>query len=255
MSFANKNILITGSTRGIGRATAEAFIGLGATVAINGSSQASIDTAVEDMKRKAAGGTPAVAIAADISTVQGCETLIQTALAQLNGLDVLVNAAGVWSPRSIEDSDESFWSWMMDINLRGTFFCSRAALATLRQRRGNIVNIASDAGLKGLQHDSVYCAAKGAVVNMTRAMALELAPEVRVNCVCPGYVDTDMVRRDYLQKAADPERAEEEANAYAPLQRMAQAHEIAQAIVYLASEQAAYVTGSALQIDGGSTAG
>ena len=86
-------------------------------------------------------------------------------------------------------------------------------------------------------------------------MALELAPQVRVNCVCPGYVDTDMVRRDYLDKAANPELAEQEANAYAPIQRMAQPDEVANAILFLASDEAGYVTGSALQIDGGSTAG
>ena len=143
----------------------------------------------------------------------------------------------------------------MDINLRGTFFCSRSALSSLWARQGNIVNVASDAGLKGLQHDSVYCASKGAVVNMTRAMAVELAPHIRVNCVCPGYVDTDMVRRDYLEKAEDPILAEQEANAYAPMQRMAQPAEIADAITYLASDQAGYITGSALKIDGGSTAG
>ena len=144
---------------------------------------------------------------------------------------------------------------MLDINLKGSFFCARAALTTLKKNKGNIVNIASDAGLKGLKHDAVYCASKAAVVNMTRSMALELAPQVRVNCVCPGYVDTDMVRRDYLAKAANPELAEQEANAYAPMQRMAQPEEVANAILFIASDEAGYMTGSTIQIDGGSTAG
>lgn len=255
MNFENKKVLITGSTRGIGRATAEAFIAHGAMVAINGRTQDSIDLAMDYLTDKASEKNGVVAIVGDVSTVAGCESLLHTAVRQMGGLDILVNAAGVWSPRSIEDSDEQFWNHLMDVNLRGTFFCSRAALGNLRERQGNIVNVASDAGLKGLKHDSVYCASKGAVVNMTRAMALELAPQVRVNCVCPGYVDTDMVRRDYLQKADDPTAAEREANAYAPMQRMAQAEEIANAITYLASVQAGYVTGSALRIDGGSTAG
>jgi len=101
---------------------------------------------------------------------------------------------------------------------------------------------------------SVYCASKGGVVNMTRALALELAPDVRVNCVCPGYTDTDMVRRD-IEKAADPARAEAEAMSYAPLKRMARPEEVGKAIAYLASDDAGFITGAALSIDGGSTAG
>jgi NAD(P)-dependent dehydrogenase (short-subunit alcohol dehydrogenase family) len=144
---------------------------------------------------------------------------------------------------------------MLDVNLKGTFFCIRAALAALRDSKGNIVNLASDAGLIGELGLTVYCASKGGVVNMTRAMALELAPDVRVNCVCPGYVDTDMVRRDGIEQADDPAAAEQAVINYAPLKRIATPDEIATAIVYLASEDARFVTGAAFQIDGGSTAG
>ncbi|MDJ0955968.1 MAG: SDR family oxidoreductase [Arenicellales bacterium] len=251
MNFADKKVLITGSSRGIGRATAVAFLQHGAYVAINGRTQESVDTAMENLSSNGR----LVAAAGDVGTVKGCESIVRKAIDGLGGLDILVNAAGIWSPRSIEDSDEHFWDQVLDINLKGSFFCARAALPTLRKNRGNIVNIASDAGLKGLKHDTVYCASKAAVVNMTRAMALELAPNVRVNCVCPGYVDTDMVRRDYLDKAVNPELAEQEANAYAPMRRMARPGEIANAILFLASDQTGYMTGSALQIDGGSTAG
>ena len=144
---------------------------------------------------------------------------------------------------------------MLDINLKGTFFCIRAALAALRNSKGNIVNVASDAGLIGELGLTVYCASKGGVVNMTRAMALELAPDVRVNCVCPGYVDTDMVRRDGIEQADDPAAAERALINYTPLKRIATPGEIATAIVYLASDDARFVTGAAFQIDGGSTAG
>jgi NAD(P)-dependent dehydrogenase (short-subunit alcohol dehydrogenase family) len=144
---------------------------------------------------------------------------------------------------------------MLDVNLKGTFFCIRAALAALRDSKGNIVNLASDAGLIGELGLTVYCASKGGVVNMTRAMALELAPDVRVNCVCPGYVDTDMVRRDGIEQADDPAAAEQAVIDYAPLKRIATPGEIATAIVYLASDDARFVTGAAFQIDGGSTAG
>jgi NAD(P)-dependent dehydrogenase (short-subunit alcohol dehydrogenase family) len=128
-------------------------------------------------------------------------------------------------------------------------------LAALRDSKGNIVNLASDAGLVGEHGLAVYCASKGGVVNMTRAMALELAPDVRVNCVCPGYVDTDMVRRDFIERAEDPAAAEQAIVNHAPLKRIATPVEIAKAIVYLASDDAGYVTGAAFQIDGGTTAG
>ena len=156
---------------------------------------------------------------------------------------------------SQEDFDEAAWDETHDANLKGTFFCIRAALAALRASKGNIVNVASDCGLIGQQGLTVYCASKGGVVNMTRAMALELAPDVRVNSVCPGYVDTDMVRRDGIEQADDPAAAEQEVINYAPLKRIAMPGEIATAILYVASDDARFITGSALQIEGGSTAG
>jgi NAD(P)-dependent dehydrogenase (short-subunit alcohol dehydrogenase family) len=143
----------------------------------------------------------------------------------------------------------------MDVNLKGTYFCCRTALPFLRKSNGNVVNIASDAGLMGAPGLVVYCASKGGVVNMTKAMAIELAPDIRLNCVCPGFVDTDMVRRDYIERADDPAALEEELIDYAPLKRMATPAEIAQAVLYLASDGAKFVTGATLQIDGGTTAG
>jgi len=130
----------------------------------------------------------------------------------------------------------------LDINLKGTFFCCRAALGALRVSGGNIVNIASESGLLGS-------------ANLTRAMAMELAPVVRVNCVCPGYVDTDMIRADIIDKANDPTAIEREMIDYAPLKRIAQPEEVAAAVLYLASSAACFATGSALQLDGGATAG
>lgn len=220
-------------------------------MAINGRSQSAVDEAIASI----AVDDRLFPVVGDVGTVPGCEAVVRSAVEQMGGLDVLVNAAGVWSPRSVEASDEDFWDYVVDINLKGTYFCIRSALPALRSGRGNIVNVASDDGLKGSPDNTVYCASKGGIVNLTRALALELAPEVRVNCVCPGYVDTDMVRRDVLEQADDPARAEREVNAYAPLGRMAGPGEIAGAILYLASDAAAYITGSALQIDGGSTAG
>ena len=251
MDFTGKRVLVTGGSRGIGYAVAEAFLAAGARVAVNGRTGQSANTALERL----GGGPNLVAAPGDIGTVAGCESAVQTAVDAFGGLDILVNSAGIGSGRPIEDSDEAMWDAHVDVNLKGTFFCCRAALPALRESKGNIVNIASDAGLIGVPGITVYCASKGGVVNMTRAMALEVAPDVRVNTVCPGYVDTDMIRRDHIDKKDDPEAAEQKMIDYAPLKRIATPAEISQSVLYLASFDARFITGAALAIDGGSTAG
>ena len=251
MAFSGKRVLVTGSSRGIGQAVARQFFQSGAQVAVNGrtpDSTAAGMAALGDSDRL-------VAAPGDVSSVAGCEAVVAAAVEGLGGLDILVNSAGVAFFLPLEDSDEAVWDATLDTNLKGTFFCMRAAAGPLRDSGGNIVNVASDAGLIGEKGLSVYCASKGGVVNLTRAMALELAPTVRVNCVCPGYVDTDMVRRDGIDQADDPQAAQQAIVDYAPLKRISKPAEIAKAIAYLAGEDALFITGSALQIDGGSTAG
>lgn len=251
MDFTGKRIVITGSSRGIGRAAAEAFLERGARVVINGRNADTVAAATASLDA----GDRVVPVIGDIASAHACETLVATAVEALGGLDILVNSAGVARATTIEESDEAVWDETLDTNLKGTFFTSRAALAALRASGGNIVNLASDAGLIGEAGLTVYSASKGGVVNLTKAMALELAPTVRVNCVCPGYVDTDMVRRDFIEAADDPAAEERAILDYAPLKRMATPEEIAYAIAYLASDMARNITGAALQIDGGSTAG
>ena len=190
----------------------------------------------------------------DIGTVIGCESAVKTAEDAFAGLDILVNSAGIAASRSVAHCDEAMWDAHLNVNLKGTFFCCRAAIPSLRKSKGNIVNIASDAGLLGFPGLTVYCASKGGVVNMTRAMALEIAPDVRVNSVCPGYVDTDMIRSN-LEEEDDPAAAEQRMIDYAPLKRIATPAEIANAVLYLASYEARFITGAALSIDGGTTAG
>lgn len=249
--FEDKRILVTGGTRGIGRATVEAFLSVGARVAVNGRTEQSVNASIASMdEHDRLFGAPG-----DIGTVTGCESTVHSAIDSLGGLDVLVNSAGVGEDLAIEDIDEAVWDETLNVNLKGTFFCCRTALKALRTSKGNIVSIASDAGLMGCDKLSAYCASKAGVVNLTRALAIELAPEVRINCVCPGYVDTDMVRRDVIDQDDDPEAMEQVLKDYAPLKRIAKPREIAHAILYLASDDARFVTGSALQIDGGTTAG
>ena len=249
--FTEQRVLVTGGTRGIGRAVAEAFLAAGAHVAVNGRTAESTENAIAGR-----GGPPKlIAAPGDVATAGGCDGLVARAIEGLGGLDILVNSAGVGMTGKIEEIDEAIWDTMLDVNLKGTFFCIRAALPALRESGGNVVNVASDAGLIGdVGSGAPYCASKGGVVNMTRAMALELAPNVRVNCVCPGFVDTDMNR---LNADGTPVSAQqwESMVAYAPMRRIADPAEIASAVLYLASEDARFVTGSALQIDGGSTAG
>jgi NAD(P)-dependent dehydrogenase (short-subunit alcohol dehydrogenase family) len=200
-------------------------------------------------------GGGAVAAPGDVAMAGNCRAVVESAVATLGGLDVLVNCAGIAKGGPVEDVTEELWDQTLDINLKGTFFCIQAALPHLRASKGNVVNLASDAGLIGEVGLAVYCASKGGVVNLTRALALELAPDVRVNCVCPGYVDTDMVRRDVIEASADPAETEAALKASAPLNQIATPEEIATAILYLASDAARFMTGSALQIDGGTTAG
>ncbi len=250
-SFEGKRVLVTGGSRGIGRATVEAFLDAGARVAVNGRSADSTARAVAEL----GGPERVVAAPGDVGTASVCEAIVAAAIEGLGGLDVLVNNAGIGVDARIEDTDEAFWDATLDTNLKGTFFCSRAALEALRATRGNIVNISSDAGLVGSQTLVAYCASKGGVVNLSRAMAVELAPLVRVNCVCPGYVDTDMVRRDGIDKADDPAAEEQALIDFAPLKRIATPEEIAAVILFLASHEARFMTGAALPIDGGAGAG
>jgi NAD(P)-dependent dehydrogenase (short-subunit alcohol dehydrogenase family) len=250
MTFDNKAVLITGASRGIGRATAQAFLDGGARVAINGRTQDSVAQAIE-----ALGNHDRLATApGDVATAAGCEAVVGAALEALGGLDVLVNSAGVFERRPLAESDEAFWDSMIDINVKGTYFCSRAALPALEESGGAIVNLASIAGLEGYAGVTVYCASKGAIVNLTRAMAIELAPAVRVNCVCPGVIDTDMARLGFSEDGTPRADLDDQAE-FHPMKRVGTAEEVAKAILYLASPDAGFITGAALPIDGGVTAG
>jgi NAD(P)-dependent dehydrogenase (short-subunit alcohol dehydrogenase family) len=250
LDFKDKRVLVTGASRGIGFEIARNFLDAGARVAIHGSTAESAGAAME----KLSDYEHIVAAPGNLGTVAGCEAAVNTAIEAFGGLDVLVNNAGVGAGRPIADCDEAMWDAHCDVNLKGLFFCCRTALPALKESKGNIVNIASDAGLMGVPGITVYCGTKGGVVNMAKAMALEIAPDVRVNCVCPGYVDTDMIRLSAKRKP-DPEAYWQKMVDYAPLKRIASTDEIAHAVMYLASDHARFITGTALAIDGGTTAG
>jgi NAD(P)-dependent dehydrogenase (short-subunit alcohol dehydrogenase family) len=252
MMMAGKRVLVTGGTRGIGRATVQAFLKAGARVAVNGSSPDSVAKALNEL----AAGERVVAAPANLTVVPECRRMIEQAVADLGGLDVLVNNAGVGVARLwIDDVTEEDWDATLNLNLRALYFCTKYAVPALRAVKGNVVNVASILGIggRGGGH-SLYCASKGGVVNLTRDLAIELAPEIRVNCICPGAVDTDMLRNTG-RALGDGDVAAGYAllTQNRPLKRVADAAEIANPILYLASDQASFVTGAIHVVDGGAT--
>lgn len=248
-SFDGQRVLVTGGTRGIGRATALAFRDEGARVVISGSSQASLDRALTEIDTDRIDG-----VAGDVARVEDCQMIVDFAVRQLTGLDILVNSAGVFQHATMAETDEDVWDRIMDVNVKGSYFCSRAAATALRDSAGSIVHLGSESGINGYAGSTAYCASKGAIVNLTRSMAMEFAPSVRVNAVCPGIVDTEMARTGFAVDG-DAELGMARQRSNYPLKRVATAAEIASAILYLSDRQARFITGECLVMDGGATVG
>ena len=238
----NRVVLLTGGTSGIGLAAARLFLQAGCTVALAGRSAAHGEAALASLGGLAADGCAAF-FAADLRRADEARRLVDAVRARFSRLDVLVNSAGVYLERALEDLTEEEFD---DV--------TQAALAALKESRGNIVNLSSDAGLHGNFLCTAYCASKGAVTLFTKSLALELAPcGVRVNCVCPGDVATPMTE-EQLRDAPDREEALQQMAGVYPLGRIARAEEVAAIIFFLASDAASFVTGAAWSVDGGLTA-
>jgi NAD(P)-dependent dehydrogenase (short-subunit alcohol dehydrogenase family) len=248
MEFAGRMILVTGSTRGIGSAMARLFLERGGAVVIHGRQQAEVDSAVGRLS--AAHPDRVRGIAADLSDRAQCRALAGS----IGSLDVLVNCGGIFREASIADTSLAIWNETIAVNLTAPWMLAQALLPVLRQRNGIIVNVASDAALLGYAGCAAYCASKGALVGLTRALATELAPDVRVLCVCPGPTDTDMMRQS-VAAGADEAKTRQQWAAYTLLNRIATPHEIGEAILLAASARATYLPGSVIMADGGATAG
>jgi NAD(P)-dependent dehydrogenase (short-subunit alcohol dehydrogenase family) len=236
--LAGRRILVTGGASGIGRATCELFAREGAAVAV--------------LDRNTAGVATGQAIAADVSDAASVARAIREARHVLGGLDGLVNAAGVFIDRGLMETTTDEWNTTIAVNLTGTFLCVQAAVPFLRQaERASIVNIASGAGLLPTGGGATaYVASKGGVIAMTRAMAAELAPSIRVNAVCPGAVETPMT--DGTLRDPSGAVVSAIANRYA-MGRPASAEEIAAAILFLTAHESSFITGVSLAVDGGRT--
>ena len=250
MTFTGKKILITGSTRGIGFALAEHFLDQGALVAINGRQESSVNAAMESLVDRAR----VFNAFGNLSSAAECLSVVEKGVEQLGGLDVLINNDGVFDIASIDDTDEQIWDRAMDTNVKAAFFCAQAALPALRAAKGVILNHSSIAGLIGLANVAAYCASKGAVVQLTRSMAMELAPDIRVNCVCPTTVNNDMGWIGF-NRSDDPEAAYQAFVDASKMKRMPTNEDVVAAFSFLASPQASFMTGVALPVDGGKSAG
>ncbi|PAU74719.1 SDR family NAD(P)-dependent oxidoreductase [Halomonas salipaludis] len=246
--FRGRRVLVTGGARGIGAATAELLLRRGARVAIGARSEASVDAF------NAERDTPALAAVGELRDRASCQRVVDAACERLGGLDCLINCAGVFEEVPFEAVTQQHWDDHYQINVAGTFFAIQAALPALEASGGNVVNLGSDAGLIGFPPSSVYSGAKAAVVNLTRALALELAGRIRLNCVCPGNVATEMIDHA-AQRSPDPAGYLADAHARAPLGRMARPVEVAEAILYLASPRASFTHGAILSVDGGGVCG
>jgi 3-oxoacyl-[acyl-carrier protein] reductase len=241
----NRTALITGAGRGMGKSVAEILAQRGARVAINDTNIALAEDAASSINKA---GAQAIAIAGNVANSEDVRNMIAQTVDRFGGVDILINNAGVLRPTKVIDIPEEEWDFVVDVNLKGTFLCSQAVLPAMQKAGwGRIINFSSTAGKNvstvGGAH---YTAAKAGILGFTRHLAKEVARDgITVNAVCPGLIDTEMVRATI---------SDERVRAYAesfPIPRLGRPDEVAELVAFLASEQAAYITGASLDINGG----
>lgn len=248
MKFKDKVVIVTGGGTGIGRAIALMFSEEGARVAVSGRREAPLHETVGAMAGEG------LALAADVASASAVQEMVEQVVSAWGRVDVLVNnAATILSRTFLADTPVSDWERMMDINVKGVFLCCKEVIHHMEgQGGGSIINIASVSGQRGQPSNSAYSTSKGAILNMTRSLAVDYGPKgIRVNSVSPALVDTEMARTRLKPGEDWDERAAREWIPNYPLGRLGKPEDIAQGVLFLASEQAAWITGIDLLIDGG----
>lgn len=251
--LSGKRALITGGASGIGRATAKLFARQGAWICIADTNAAAGQGVADEIMIE---GGRAIFMRCDVSSAAECQSSVQQMVAEFSGIDILFNNAGIIRRASVVDTTEDEWDRVMAVNVKSVFLLGKYVVPHMDKEGGGvIINISSGWGLVGGRNAASYCASKGAVVQLTRAMALDHgAQNIRVNCICPGDTDTAMLRNE-AQQLGETEDAFLAEAADRPLQRVGTPEDIAQAALYLASEASAFITGTTLVVDGGGLAG
>lgn len=244
LPFENKIALVTGSARGIGRAIAEILASRGASVVIADLRAELAATTSQEIA--ASTGQRTLALAVDVVNSDSVKAMVERVLAEFGRIDILVNNAGITRDNLIMRMEEADWDLVLNINLKGAFNCSKAVVRTMmKQRYGRIVNIASVAGLAGNAGQVNYSASKAGLVGLTKSLARELGSrQITVNAVAPGFIPTDLTK-DL------PEELKEASLKMTPLGRWGSTQDIAAAVAFLASDEASYITGHVLSVDGG----
>jgi NAD(P)-dependent dehydrogenase (short-subunit alcohol dehydrogenase family) len=257
MQLKEKVAIISGAGSGIGEATAKLFASLGAKVIIADWNEAEANRVANEINLVNVHSAQGIALAVktDVSSEQQVKLLVQQALAAFGAIDILFNNAAVVLPKELEDITETEWTRTLDINLKSVYLMIKYCIPEIRKSRGCIVNMSSLSGLLGQKQNPVYSATKGAIIAMTKALALDYAKDgVRVNCICPAGVMTPLLE-EWIEQQPDPAATIQALIDMHPLGRCATTDEIAQAVLYLASEQAYFITGVALPVDGGASLG
>lgn len=249
MRLKDKVAIITGAASGIGKATAKLFAEHGAKVVVADIDEDGGNQTVTDIQDA---GNEAIFIQTDVTIKADTDQMVAQTLKNYGKLDTLLNSAGIAMRLPVAELPEEDWHRCLDVNLNGVFLCAKAAIPAMQKNGGgSIINMSSIYGIVGADVRAAYVASKGAVTNLTRGMALDYAEDnIRVNCICPGFVETPLV----AGVIKTPDEYQKLANKH-PMRRLGQPEEIAYGALYLASDESAFVTGIALPIDGGYTAG
>lgn len=250
--LSGKVAFITGGGTGIGRACAALFAREGAQVVVSSRRSEPLRSVVREIED---GGGQALAVASDVTKRESVESALSGAVEYFGRLDVVVNNAGAVVVADVDHTSDTEWQHVIDVNLTGAFFVSRAALPLLRKAGGgSIINIGSALGLVARKQRAAYCASKFGMTGLTKAMALDHAHEkIRVNCICPTIVETELGMQS-IAKLADPEAERRRRSSEIPLGRMGKPEDVANMAVYLACDESEWVTGAAFPLDGGFTA-